>query len=80
MPPRFSNTVVLTLASLMIALAIGFFVGMFAAAPAGHRCCSGSRRSSRLPPPGATATRRSACGTWARRARTLPAGGHETAP
>ncbi len=30
--PRFSNTVVLAVASLMIALLIGFFVGMFAAA------------------------------------------------
>ncbi len=45
--------------------------------------CSGSRRSSRPPPPGATATRRSACGTWAR-ARPNPCPpaamrrGHET--
>ncbi len=30
--PRFGNTVVLTLASLAIALTVGFFVGMYAAA------------------------------------------------
>jgi len=30
--PRFGNTVVLTLASLLIALTVGFFVGMYAAA------------------------------------------------